>query len=132
MDPEFLRKISEDLAHLKKYSVGILLYGSHVTGKADERSDIDICIIAGPGQDPMNTLSKSWQTVRADIYDIRIFEHLPLHLQIRVLISGIWLYQEDPAMVGEYLYPVWKRWDDQRFYQDPIPGYPGIKQTSLQ
>ena len=132
MDPEFLRKISEDLAHLKEYSIGMLLYGSHVTGKADERSDIDICIIAGPSQDPMNTLSKSWQTVRADIYDIRIFEHLPLHLQIRVLISGIWLYQEDPAMVGEYLYPVWKRWDDQRFYQDPIPGYPGIKQTSLQ
>ena len=122
MDPEFIEKISADLEHLKEYSAGMLLYGSHAAGKADERSDIDICIIAGQGQDPMNTLSKAWQTVRSDIYDIRIFEQLPLHLQIRVLVSGIWLYQKDPAGLGEYLYPVWKRWDDQRYYQDPIPG----------
>ena len=109
MDPGFINKISADLEHLKEYSAGMLLYGSHATGKADERSDIDICIIAGPGQDPMHSLSRAWQTVRSDIYDIRIFEQLPLHLQIRVLLSGIWLYHKDPAGLGEYLYPVWKR-----------------------
>jgi len=49
---------------------------------------------------------------------------LPLYLQIRILSRGIILFSPDPAALGEYLYPWWKRWDDQRWYQTPIPGAP--------
>lgn len=122
MDEKFLIKINRDLSSLTSITEGIILYGSHALEMADERSDIDICIIAGPKNDPMQILSFAWQQVNSEIYDIRVFEQLPLHLQIRILVQGIWIYEKDPPALGEYLYNIWKRWDDQRFYQDPIPG----------
>ncbi len=41
-------------------------------------------------------------------------------MQIRILITGILLSSPDPAALVECLYPYWKQWDDQRWYQTPI------------
>ncbi|RLF37965.1 MAG: nucleotidyltransferase domain-containing protein, partial [Thermoplasmata archaeon] len=44
-----VEKISEIRKHiepLKKHALAILLYGSYAEGKATNRSDIDICIVA--------------------------------------------------------------------------------------
>jgi len=128
MDKGVLKKILVDISPLTHITDGILLYGSQISGKADERSDIDICLIAGPSHDPMEVLSASWRYMDSDIYDIRVFEQFPLHLKVRVLVQGIWLYERDPPALGEYLYSTWKRWDDQRFYQDPIPGVPNYQE----
>lgn len=45
-------------------------------------------------------------------------------MQIQVLSQGILLSSHDSAELGEYLYQYWKMWDDQRWYQTPIPGAP--------
>ena len=113
-----------DLAPVSSLVKGVYLYGSHADGTADARSDIDICLVAGADNDPVNLQSLSWSRIRSGTYDIRIFELLPLHMQIRILARGILLMSPDPAALGEYLYPYWKRWDDQRWYQTRIPGAP--------
>ena len=58
------------------------------------------------------------------LYEVITFELLPLYIQIRILSQGILIASPDPFALSEYLYPWWKRWDDQRWYQTPIPGAP--------
>lgn len=125
MDFEAARNgIIRDLSSIPVTIPGIYLYGSLAEGRSDERSDVDICLVAGRDNDPVRLQSLIWQYLSSDRYDIRIFELLPLYLQIRILARGILLSSPDPAALGEYLYPWWKRWDDQRWYQTPIPGAP--------
>lgn len=117
---EFLR----DLSPLVGEVPGIYLYGSQAEGTADERSDIDICLVAGTSLEPAHLQSMAWREIRSGRYDIRIFELLPLYIQVRILSRGILVSSPDPAGLAEYLYPYWKRWDDQRWYQSPVPGTP--------
>ncbi|HWQ68107.1 MAG TPA: nucleotidyltransferase domain-containing protein [Methanospirillum sp.] len=116
--------ILQDLSYFPVVIPGVYLYGSQAEGRADERSDIDICLVSGSDQDPVRFQSLVWRHVSSGRYDIRIFELLPLYMQIRILATGILLSSPDPAALAEYLYPYWKRWDDQRWYQTPIPGAP--------
>jgi len=121
MDSEPLKRvILQEISSIPVEIPGIYLFGSHADGQADERSDIDICLVAGSNQDPSRLQSLAWRHVRSGRYDIRIFEILPLHMQIRILTTGILLSSPDPAALAEYLYPYWKQWDDQRWYQTPI------------
>lgn len=121
---QLTQRIVKDLSSLPVEIPGIYLYGSFVNGMADERSDIDICLVAGNNQDPAGLQSLVWRNIGSEKYDIRIFELLPLYLQIRILATGILLSSPDPAALSEYVYQYWKRWDDQRWYQSPIPGAP--------
>lgn len=89
---------------------------------ADSRSDIDICLIAGPDIDPVSLLSLAWRNIRTDVYDIRIFEQMPLYLQMEVIHKGLPVISPDPPALGEYFYYFRKRWDDQRWYQRPVIG----------
>ncbi|MDD1730452.1 MAG: nucleotidyltransferase domain-containing protein [Methanospirillum sp.] len=125
MDPKpLIEIIIQDLAVIPVVIPGIFLYGSQAEGMADERSDIDICLVAGRDLDPGNLQQLAWRHIMTDRYDIRIFEFLPLYIQIRVLARGILIASPDSVALSEYLYPWWKRWDDQRWYQTPIPGAP--------
>jgi len=125
VDQETLKgTILRDTSVLPVKPFGIYLYGSQAEGRADERSDIDLCFVAGKDMDPVRLQHLAWRHIRADRYDIRIFELLPLYLQIRILARGILIESPDPYELSEYLYPWWKRWDDQRWYQTPIPGAP--------
>lgn len=119
-------EVLRDLRPVLSRVMGIYLYGSHAEGRADERSDVDICLIGGDKTDLHDLQMMAWKVVRSGNYDIRIFELLPLYMQIRILSQGILVYAPDQAALGEYLYPWWKRWDDQRYYQTRIPGAPGI------
>lgn len=119
-----IAQILKDLAILPVTPFGVILYGSQAEGKADERSDIDLCLVAGSELNPVHLQRQAWRHIRADLYDIRIFELLPLYLQIRILSRGILISSLDQYALSEYLYPWWKRWDDQRWYQTPIPGAP--------
>jgi uncharacterized protein len=125
MDPQSLKvEILQELSSLPVKLPGVFLYGSQAEGTADERSDTDLCLVAGTDLDPVLLQKQAWRHIRADKYDIRIFELLPLFMQIRILSKGILIASPDPYALSEYLYPWWKRWDDQRWYQTPIPGAP--------
>ncbi|PWR71605.1 nucleotidyltransferase domain-containing protein [Methanospirillum lacunae] len=125
MDPQSLKEgILQELSSLPVILPGVFLYGSQAEGVADERSDTDLCLVAGPDLDPAWLQKQAWRHIRADRYDIRIFELLPLFMQIRILSTGILISSPDLYALSEYLYPWWKKWDDQRWYQTPIPGAP--------
>jgi predicted nucleotidyltransferase len=123
--PELISEILNDLSSLSGMVMGIFLFGSYAEGKEDNRSDIDICLVAGPEIDPKKLQYKAWSTVSSSAYDIRIFELLPLYLQIRIMATGLLIDSHNPMDLSEYLYSYWKKWDDERWYQTPIPGAPG-------
>ena len=113
--------IIRDISKIPAIIPGVYLFGSLVDGRFDDRSDIDLCLVAGRDLDPVRLQTLAWQYVSSDRYDIRIFELIPLYLQIHILARGILISSPDPAGLSEYQYPFWKRWDDQRWYQSPIP-----------
>ena len=119
---QLISSILGDLSFIPQSIPGVFLYGSYANGSADERSDIDICIVAGKEFEPVYLQSLVWRNTRSEKYDIRIFELLPLFIQIRILAQGILLYSPDTAGLFEYLYTYRKMWDDQKWYQSPIPG----------
>lgn len=123
MDKQSLiSKIHSDFKEIPLDIFGIFLYGSYAGKKEDERSDIDICLVAGEYQDPKDLQFIAWRNIKSGIYDIRIFELLPLYIQMSILIRGILVKSSDEYALYEYLYQYWKKWDDQKYYQTPIPG----------
>lgn len=79
-DHPLTAEILRDLLPLKPLVMGIYLYGSQAEGTADERSDRDICLVGGEGINHYDLQMTAWRMVRSDIYDIRIFEQLPLYI----------------------------------------------------
>ncbi len=89
---------------------GILLYGSYARSNADERSDIDICIIKPKKRD---VLIRIFAKV-GDRYDVKIFEELPLYVKIGVIENYRVIYGNEPE-ISYYLYRFMKKWDDIRY-----------------
>ncbi len=74
MDPEKLKiQIHRDLNPVSSVVLGVYLFGSQVRGQADEKSDIDICLVAGPDSDPVEIQFLAWKKICSELYDIRIF-----------------------------------------------------------
>lgn len=101
----------EDLVSLQDR--WIVLHGSWVRGEATKRSDIDVAIITGI-HDREALLKDFWNSiagVNRSPYDIRIFELLPLHIQIRI-IRGYAVVFGNPLEISEYFYFYRKLWKD--------------------
>jgi predicted nucleotidyltransferase len=109
MDKKIIDKIKNDFKPASKKALGIVLYGSLVKGKSTNRSDIDICIVA-PHENPM-TLVKETLPLK---YDVKIFETMPLFLQIQVIHHHKIIYAKDRYGLYEYFYGFRKLWDDQK------------------
>lgn len=95
--------------------LGVYLFGSHATGTPTPRSDIDICIVAGPGKDLGEVLRYVWRSTELGQppYDVRIFEELPLYLKGRVLEEGELIASRDEPALAEYVRHWWKLWAGQ-------------------
>jgi predicted nucleotidyltransferase len=106
---ELILKLKKDLEFIKDDAQGILLYGSCAMNTANERSDIDICIIK-----PQTTgiLHRIFQKVGGR-YDIKIFEDLPLYVKIDVIENYRIIYGDEPS-ISYYLYHFRKNWEDMR------------------
>lgn len=56
-----------------------------------------------------------------DRYDLRVFELLPIHVQAEVVQRHSVVFG-DPREIGEYFYPIRRRWNDVRHrYEVPLP-----------
>ncbi len=107
-----LEKIKKDLGFLRGYEA--VIYGSHVTGDCREGSDIDVAVITRvKGRDENVELLKSFIGKARPVYDIRIFELLPLKLKASLMGDYLTLFGEEPE-VSEYFYYYRKLWDDQK------------------
>jgi predicted nucleotidyltransferase len=103
----FLKK---EFEFIKDDVQGILLYGSHVRQCADERSDIDICLIK-----PRNNgiLGQAFKKV-ASKYDLKIFEDLPLYIKMEIIENYIIIYGDEPS-ISYYFYHFRKSWEDMKY-----------------
>ena len=107
-----LGKIKEDLKFLKDYEA--ILYGSHVTGEFRVGSDIDIAVISRiKDRDKNLELLRSFIGKTKPVYDIRIFELLPLKLKASAVSDYLVLYG-DELEISEYFYHYRKQWNDQK------------------
>lgn len=107
MDSQKLRK---DLEFLKKYEV--VVYGSHVTGDARPGSDIDIAVISRTESAASNKrLLTGFIGKAPPIYDMRIFELLPLKVKASIMDDYRVLFGDGPE-ISYYFYQYRKIWDD--------------------
>lgn len=104
-------KIEEDLAFCNKYWT--IIYGSFVSREfIPERSDIDVAIITRTKDQKKNF--EIWMHLLENVpgnYDLRIFELLPLYIQIEIIDTHRVLFG-DPLEVSEYFYHYRKFWKD--------------------
>jgi predicted nucleotidyltransferase len=107
-----LEEIKKELGFLKDYKA--VIYGSYVTGELREGSDIDIAVITGIKDEKENIdILYSFLGKAKSIYDIRIFELLPLKIQASIMSSYEVLYGSEAEISG-YFYPYRKLWEDCR------------------
>src|ERR1700737_425674 len=109
-------RLSEIVAPIKGHAEAVFLWGSHATGSAHARSDVDICVIAGPGADVAALQRLLWREMAAETeqLDLKIFEDLPLYLKGAVLDEGVLLWARDEAALEDYLWRYRKLWRDAR------------------
>ncbi len=112
-----VESIKKDFSFLfeRKDVLAILLYGSAAKGDETPRSDIDICIVAPDCQDRYNLLTEVFRKldVFSKKYDIRIFEELPLYIQIQIIQKNEIIYAKDIYELYEYFYNFRKLWEVQ-------------------
>jgi uncharacterized protein len=94
----------------------IILYGSAVQGRMKEDSDIDICVYYDD-DDASEFRLKVLSDLFDDIYDIKIFQQLPLPLQMEVL-KGRVLYEDDTPFLYDKAYEAVKEFESfkRRYY----------------
>lgn len=107
---KLISKLNKEFEFINDEVEGILLYGSCAMNTADERSDIDICIIK-PGTHGI--LQRIFQKV-GDKYDIKIFEDLPLYIKMNIIENYRVIYGDEPS-ISFYLYGFRKNWEDMRY-----------------
>jgi predicted nucleotidyltransferase len=99
----------------KKEVLAVLLYGSTVKDDETPRSDIDICIVAPSPENRAELLKDVYRNldVFSKKYDVRIFEELPLYMQIQIIQSHEVVHTKDIYEMHEYFYYFRKLWEDQ-------------------
>jgi predicted nucleotidyltransferase len=106
-----LNKIKNDLKKLEKYQV--VIYGSFLTKHfISHRSDIDIAIIT-QNRDKSDNISFRKKLIGEfdSLYDIKIFELLPLYLQIEIIDNYQVLFG-NALDISEYFHYYRSLWKD--------------------
>lgn len=113
-------RLGEILAPVKGHAAAFFLWGSHARQEAHARSDIDVCVVAGPGADVTALQRLLWREISAEgeELDVKIFEDLPLYLKGEVLDEGILIWAQDRQVLEDYLWRYRKLWRDARHRHD--------------
>ncbi len=106
-------RIKEDLKPLAEYEV--VVFGSYVSGEYRQGSDIDIAVITRTRDERKNisTLKELFTRV-SSVYDLRIFELLPLKVKASVMENYTVVFG-DEGEISEYFYHWRKLWDDVKY-----------------
>ena len=101
------RDLKRDFEMFKEDALGILLFGSSARMEDVERSDIDICIVR-----PVNDgLLTEMNRMLGGKYDIKVFENLPLYIQIEI-IRDHKIIHGDEVELSAYFYRFRRLWAD--------------------
>ena len=101
MNPE------KDFEIFKDDVLGILLFGSRARREDVERSDIDICIVRPVNDRVLTGIERTF----GGKYDIKVFENLPLYIQIEIIRDHRILHG-DEIQLSEYFYKFRRLWED--------------------
>ena len=91
---EDIQETAEEIAKARNVKA-IYLFGSHVSGKNHNFSDIDLCIISGNEEQ-----EDSINYPVTDKLDVSFFHSLPISMQFRVLKEGKSLIIKDKDFVN--------------------------------
>lgn len=106
---KLMGQLRRDFREFKDSCMGILLYGSHARGDATKRSDVDVCLVRPkPG-----VYERVLQRLGGK-YDVKIFEELPLYIQIDIIRNHRVVYG-DELELSEYFYRFRKLWKDMEY-----------------
>ena len=106
-----IEQIQQDFSELRN-QFEILWYGSRVKGGERPKSDYDIAIITR-NRNYNENLQEQIDILkyhRKD-YDIRIFELLPIHIQMSIILNNRIIFG-DELELSEYFYQFRKIWRD--------------------
>lgn len=107
---KLISRLKKEFVFIKDEVEGILLYGSYAKNTADERSDVDICIIKPRTRGILQRIFKKV----GDRYDIKIFEDLPLYVKMNIIENYMVIYGDEPS-ISYYLYGFRKNWEYMRY-----------------
>jgi len=99
--------LKRDFEMFKDDALGILLFGSSARMEDVERSDIDICIVR-PANDGLLT---EMNRMLGGKYDMKVFENLPLYIQIEIIRDHKIIYG-DEVELSAYFYRFRRLWAD--------------------
>lgn len=102
-----LQEIKEDFEFIKGSVEGVLLFGSHAAGRADKRSDIDVCLVGPKNKRVIFTVFERL----GDKYDVKVFEELPLYIKIDMIKNHKTILGDEVAL-SYYFYKFRKVWRD--------------------
>ncbi|MEM0335837.1 MAG: nucleotidyltransferase domain-containing protein [Thermofilum sp.] len=107
-----LEEIKRDLRALSSFEA--VVFGSYVTGEFREGSDIDVAVITRlRDQDKNLEIQRSLIGRFKPIYDVRVFELLPLKVKASIIDDYIVLFG-DELEISEYFYYWRKVWEDAK------------------
>lgn len=101
-----IAQLRRDFAEFRNSCMGILLYGSWVSGEPTRRSDVDVCLVKPKPGTYERVLEKL-----GGKYDVKVFEELPLYVQIEI-IKNHRVIHGDELELSEYFYRFRKLWRD--------------------
>lgn len=99
--------LEKDFEIFKDDALGILLFGSRARLEDAERSDIDICIVRPVSEGVLTRIERTF----GGKYDIKVFENLPLYIQIEIIRDHRILHG-DEIQLSEYFYRFRRLWGD--------------------
>ena len=107
-----LDNVKKDLMPLVRHAV--VAYGSWCTSHFSRRSDIDIAVISMERSHPANLkLFQKLLGSAPERYDIKVFELLPLTVQISIIENHKTIFGGE-LEISEYFYHYRKLWKDVR------------------
>ena len=111
MRSDELKNIKEKLKFFEeKYDA--VIYGSYVEGGMRPSSDIDVAVLSYKTEKDENIKLHEELLGKFPLkYDIRIFELLPIYIQISIIKNYIVIFG-DLLEISEYFYFFRKKWDD--------------------
>jgi hypothetical protein len=104
--------VKKALKPLEKNSFAVLLYGSAAKNESHEKSDIDVCVIAGEKKKLLFKETNILMSKHSEL-DIKLFEELPLYIKKDVIQEGILLYCKNKQELEELFRLYRKLWNEQ-------------------
>ncbi|MFW6160751.1 MAG: type VII toxin-antitoxin system MntA family adenylyltransferase antitoxin [Acidobacteriota bacterium] len=104
--------------------LAVLLFGSSVREKETSKSDVDICLIMTPetqasNQKKLINSQKRLDYLKDFLFDIHIFQQLPLYIRKRILKEGKILFVRDEDKLYEIAFRTAQAYEDfKHIYHD--------------